>query len=135
MRGRGFLIPGRRLATAATEGDWRGAAMVAYYALFLEGRAALGRWGSVIGRQANVHHFVRTRFDYATEKDLNRIADALDALGQLRAKASYEETLQPPITSSAAVKAVQRATDMIALLDAIEADPARRAAAITSLPP
>ncbi len=135
MQGRGFLVAGRRLAAAPTEGDWRGAVMVAYYALFLECREALRRWGKVFPRQANVHHAVRTYFTYATESALKDIGDTLERLGQLRSKASYEESPQPPFAGGTSVRAVRQATDTIARLDAIEADPVRRAAAIASLPP
>ncbi len=135
MQGRGFLAAGRRLAAAPTEGDWRGAFILAYYALFLESREALRRWGRILPRQANVHHAVRTLFVFAAEKDLKKIGDALDQLGQLRSKASYEENPRPPFTRAKSVSAVQLATDTIALLDALEADASRRAVAIASLPP
>jgi len=46
--------------------------------------------------------------------------------------------LRPSAAFASAILAqqkVQEATDALALLDAIEADPARRAAAVASLPP
>ena len=45
MRGREYLELAREILPGGTEKHRRGAAGRAYYALFLEGREALARWG------------------------------------------------------------------------------------------
>ncbi len=136
MNGRAYLDLARELLLGKTEVHWRAAAGNAYYALMLECRDALLRWGQIIPRGASVHTFVRLRFALAADKDLRKIGDALDELGRLRSRAQYE--LNPSRDWSSAVRArhaTQRASDALALLDGIDNDPARRAAAVASLPP
>jgi hypothetical protein len=136
MNGRAFLDPARDLAQGVTEAYWRGAAVHAYYALFLEGRDALLRWGFPAAPRHNVHAFVRLKFTFAGDRDLKRIGNALDKLVQLRNKASYDlhflsEFATPPVATTA----IQLAAAALAQLDAIEADPVRRAAAIATIRP
>ena len=136
MRGREFLGPARAAVGRGTEADWRTAAVNAYYALFLECREALTGWGVVLPRHLNVHSAVRLKFSYARHKDLNDIAIVLERLGILRNHAKYN--LRPGAefaTSKKAHLSIKDSADTIALLDAVEADPARRAAAAASLPP
>ena len=136
MQGRQFLKPARTLANETTEADWRGSAIHAYYALFLECREALTRWNRLpVGRQ-NIHATVRLKFTYAASVELKRIGTVLEHLVDLRNDASYHLGYFTEFKSAAAaLTAIQDADDTIALLDAIEADPQRRAAAIASLPP
>ncbi len=135
MDGREFLKPAQDLAAGPSEAYWRAAAVHAYYALFLACRDTLARWGMTPTR-LNVHAFVRLKFSYAKEPDLKKIGNALDDLVRLRNKASYDLGSLPEFASATeAEDAVQEATDALALLDAIEADPARRAAELASLPP
>jgi hypothetical protein len=73
----------------------------------------------------------------ARDPDLNVIGKALDTLVRERNTASYDLTQTAPFaTSSVARATVQEAADALALLDAIDADPARRhrllAAALTT---
>jgi hypothetical protein len=79
---------------------------------------------------------VRLKFTYAANAELKRIGTVLEYLVDLRNHASYHLGYFTEFNSAAAaVSAIQDANDAIALLDAIEADPKRRAAAIASLPP
>jgi hypothetical protein len=135
MRGRDFLDPARDAATTGKEPYLRSGYVDAYYALFLECRDRLTAWGFTIPR-FNVHGEVRQRYRGPTHADLNRIADALDVLGQFRNRASYNLAAHTIFATDVWLRnAIQRAEDAIALLDAIEADPARRAAAIASIRP
>ncbi len=136
MQGRAFLEVARDLTTGASEAHWRGVAVHAYYALLLECRDALARWGFPAPPRQSVHAYVRLRFSYASDADVRTIGDRLDKLVQLRNQASYDLSPLPHFASPARVqRAVQESEDALALLDAIEADPARLAAAIASLPP
>jgi hypothetical protein len=136
MDGRAFLDLAREVVTGATEAHWRGAAIHAYYGLMLECREALRRWGVKIPPHQTIHHFVRLKLLYAKDPDLHTIGKELDRLAPLRNHASYNLNPGSVFSSDAkARQAITRATDALSLLDAIEADPVRRAAAIASLPP
>jgi hypothetical protein len=136
MQGREFLKPARTLAAQKSEADWRGAAVHAYYAIFLECRDALRRWGRLPVGRHNVHPAVRLKLTYTANVDLKQLADVLEKLADLRSRASYNlGWLSQFQTDLAAWDAIKKASDAIVLLDAIEADPARRAAAIASVPP
>jgi hypothetical protein len=135
MDGRAFLEPARDLVGGKTEAYWRGAVVHAYYALMLECRDALRRWGFTIPPRQNVHPWVRLKLLYAKDADLKRIGVELDLMAQLRNEASYDLTSSSFTSTTSAQNTLQRATDAITLLDSIENDPARRAAAIAAIPP
>ncbi len=136
MNGRRFLDLAREVAARATEVHWRGSVIHAYYALFLECRDAQVRWGFPNPPRYTAHAPVRLRFQYSTVADLKEIARILERLVKLRNLASYDLTTRTEFLSDqAATEAIQDAADMLTLLDAIEADPARLAAAIASIPP
>lgn len=134
MRGRDYLDLAREIVGGGTERHWRGASGRAYYALFLEGREALARWGFVPAPRDNAHHFVRLHFLFPSDADLKKIGHALDHLVRLRALADYDLSAVRAFTSdTAANDAIQKAADALALLDAIEADPVRQAAASAAI--
>src|SRR5262245_9259250 len=131
MAGRGFLDVAREVVAGSTEFHWRAAAIPAYYALFLECRGAPFRWSHQRPRRDNVHAWVRLRLHYASDPDLKRLSDDLDNLVRLRNKASYDLLPLPSFISPAAAQdAIRQVVAALALVDSIDGDAARRAAAI-----
>jgi hypothetical protein len=134
MDGRAFLSVADRLARAATEGDWRTAAGRTYYGLLHEGRSMLERWGFPMGPGDSIHRFVRLRFAFPADLELKYLGNVLESLGKLRNQADYRLRAPGSFANANAVQtAVQDARKAVALLDAIEADPARRAAAVAAV--
>jgi len=134
MDGSRFLEVARQLVRGTTEAHWRTASGRAYYALMLEGRELLNRWGFVAPPRDQVHSFVRLRFTYAADQDLKQVGRALEELGRLRNQADYELASGPRFqTASKAQQAVQQAQDKLSLLKLVDADPPRRSAAITDI--
>jgi hypothetical protein len=96
----------------------------------------LQRWGFSLPPRDKVHTFARLKLVYATDPDLKRIGLTLEALGRLRNAADYQLSSPGPfLTANVAVQAVADAAAAIARHDALEADPARRAAVVGSIPP
>ena len=136
MNGRTLLDVGRELAAGPTEAHWRSSVGRAYYALLHEVLGSLGRWGFALPPRDKVHTFARLKFVYASDPDLKRIGLTLEALAQLRNAADYQlGTSGPFVSPRIAVSALADAQSAVALLDALEADPARRAAAARTVPP
>jgi hypothetical protein len=136
MDGRALLVVGRELAAVATEAHWRSSVGRAYYALLHEVLGALTRWGYALPPCDKVHTFARLKFVYATDPDLKRIGLTLEALGRLRNTADYQLGTSGPFASPrTAVSALNDAEAAVALLDTIEADPARRTGAVRTIPP
>jgi hypothetical protein len=97
---------------------------------------ALARWGFALLPRDKVHSFARLKFIYATHPDLKRIGVALESLGRLRNAADYQIGTSGPFASARiAVSVVKDGESAVALLNAIEADPARRAGAVRTIPP
>jgi hypothetical protein len=114
-----------------SEANWRSASGRAYYALIHEGRTMLERWGFPLPPHADIHDFVRQHFNFGAHPDLVSVGQSVNELGRLRNVADYHLGSPGPFVSSArAGQAIHSAQIAIADLDAIEADPARRAAVI-----
>jgi hypothetical protein len=133
MDGREFLDVARELVQGAGAAHWRAAAGRAYYALMLEAREALRRWGFIPQRREDVHAFVRLRFVYAADGDLKDVGLTLDRAGRLRNRADYDLTSTYFATDSHVQEAIRHVARGLASLDAVEADPTRRAAAIADI--
>src|SRR5262249_50101035 len=134
MDGRAFLHAAQDLAALATEAHWRTAAVSAYYALMLEGRDALERWGFTTPPRAGVHAFVRLTFAYATDPMLKDIGQALDELVRLRNQAHYQIHLVGSFANNQTVlKAIDRARKSIAVLNQIAGDPTQQTSAIAAI--
>jgi hypothetical protein len=136
MQGREFLQLAREQLAGGQPRHHRGAMIHAYYALLLECRDAMDRWGLPPLARLQVHAQVRLRLLYATERDLQRLGHDLEDLGERRNQANYD--LSDDLLFAVprfAHDIVQRAEVALALLDAIEADPVRRAAAVASIRP
>jgi hypothetical protein len=83
-----------------------------------------------------VHTFARLKLTFATDPDLKRIGLTLEAIGRLRNVADYQLLLPGHFVSARnAVSALADAEAAVVLLDALEASPARRTAAVASIPP
>ena len=134
MDGSRFLDVARELVRGRSEAHWRSAAGRAYYALMLEGREALHRWGFVAPPRDQVHSFVRLRFSFASDGDLKQVGRALEELGKLRNQADYQLAAGPRFSSPGkALQALQDAEDHLQLLKLIDADLPRRTAVITDI--
>jgi hypothetical protein len=136
MRGREFLDLAKELASGSRPYHWRGATIHAYYALLLECRELMARWGLPAPSRHQVHAVIRLRLIYASQPDLKLIGTDLENLAENRNRASYDLRDLPMFaTARVAQRGVQKSGDAIAQLDAIDADPARRTAAIASIRP
>jgi hypothetical protein len=108
----------------------------AYYALLLECRDAQDRWGLPPLPPVQIHAQVRNRFLSSTEADLQRLGTRLQDLARYRNRANYD--LSDDLIFAIprfAQNNVRVAENALGLLDAIDADPVRRAAAVASIRP
>ena len=136
MDGRALLDVARELAAGSGEPHWRSSVGRTYYALLHEVLGTLRRWGLSLPPRDKVHTFARLKLVYATDPDLKRIGLTLEALGRLRNAADYQLSLPGPFVSARiAVSALADAEAAVTLIDALEADPVRRASAVGTIPP
>jgi len=136
MRGREFLELAREVLPAGRPRHQRAAIVHAYYALLLECRDLLESWGFAPATRHQVHTQVRLRLIYSSDADLKTIGRQLERQSQDRNLASYDLQDLPVFASSKrALDNITFAENAIASLDAIDADPVRKAAAIASIRP
>jgi hypothetical protein len=137
MSGREFLELARELLASGTlPRHWRAVIIHAYYALLLECRDAMTRWGLPPMTRHQVHAQVRLRLTFARNSDLKKIGDKLETLSRHRNAANYDLQALPMFASAKIARDdVKLAADALAMLDAIDADPGRCAAAIASIQP
>jgi hypothetical protein len=134
VHGREFLVAADDLAGGATEAHWRTAVGRAYYALLLECRDAQHGWGLTLPAQHQIHRIVRLRFVVAGDADLLQVATLLEKLGAARAKADYRpEDLLTFAAPGVAVNHIADARKGLQLVGLVDADSARRAAALLAI--
>jgi hypothetical protein len=134
MNPRAFLDLAQELLGGPTEAHWRAAAGRAYYAVMLQCRDTLERWGFMAPPRDQVHTFVRLRFVYAPDRDMQFIGSALEDLGRLRNRADYQLNPSRPFANAVASdQAVQQARQALVGLDQVDADLPRRAAIIAGI--
>lgn len=72
-----------------------GRGWASFYALMLECREALFRWGFPMPPRDNVHTWDRLRCTFPADPDLKTIGWGLDKLGRLRNGADYDLSALP----------------------------------------
>jgi hypothetical protein len=134
MDGRAFLAVARWLVTENDEAWLRTSAGRAYYALFLEARDALSRWGFGPIPEFQVHSSVRQFFERKGMSDLNLIAIRLRELQLLRNGADYHNDELRSFASPYAIEqAIDGAAEAIDVLLQIDSEAGRRDAAIAAI--
>jgi hypothetical protein len=134
MDGRAFLDSARLLLATPTEANRRSAVSRGYFAILNEARAALERWGFVVGATADIDASVIAHFGRAANTDAVRAWDVLDRLERNRQTADYFLTAPGGFADEREVRhLLQLAQTGIDLLDQLEADPARRAAVVAAI--
>ena len=135
MEGRAFLKVARDLARIAGEAHRRAAIGRAYYALMLESRDLLTRWGISCRSSENVHHFVRLKLLYARDAKLKDVGVVLERLLKQRNHADYQlSNFKAAYLNEDFIESmIIDADKAIALLDWIDGDPTRRESAIASI--
>ncbi len=83
-----------------------------------------------------MHTAVRLRLIYVADTDLKQIGFTLERWCRWRNEASYNLAPLPDFTTDTlAQSAIAKIAADLALLDAIDSDPIRRAAAVAAFPP
>src|SRR5947208_8710787 len=117
MPGREFLELARELLALATlPRHWRAVIIHAYYAVLLECRDAMTRWGLPPLARQQVHAQVRLRLLFSSDKQVKQIGLKLERLGQHRNFASYDlRDFSVFSTAADARRELQFAVDALAL--------------------
>jgi uncharacterized protein (UPF0332 family) len=123
MNWRDLLPLAARLASGATEADWRAAASRAYYGAFHAARRLLADLGFTVPRADRAHQYLVFRLSNSGEAAVEQAGRDLETLRRLRNRADYDEV--PPLTQPQAAAAVQVAEGIIQMLDAARQEPAR----------
>src|SRR5439155_114820 len=124
MNWRDFLPLANRLATAASEADWRTAMSRAYYAAFHVARHLFSDLNFAVPRADRAHQYLVFRLSNSGESSVEQVGRDLETLRRLRNRADYDET--PPFTQPQAA-AVRIAGSIIQGLDAAGHEPTRTA--------
>jgi uncharacterized protein (UPF0332 family) len=113
-----FLSTAYRLASGATEGDWRSAVSRAYYAVFHRFREWLYRHGIDVGKGGSAHSSLYMGLNNCGELAVSDIADRIDNLRSDRVNADYEftRTFDAVVAESAVLEADAIVNDFRALL-------------------
>src|SRR5207247_2642979 len=123
MQPRDFLDVARSDVNGPSEAYWRAAMSRAYYALLLEARDVLERWGFTPPARDRVHTFVRLSFVFARDQDVKAIGYVIERLVKLRNEADYQISQSGRFADDAdARQAILEAAAAIDLLDQIDAD-------------
>jgi uncharacterized protein (UPF0332 family) len=123
MNWRDFLVLAARLASGATEADWRTAVSRAYYAAFHVARRLFSDLSFVVPRADRAHQYCVFRLSNSGETPVEQAGRDLDTLRRLRNRSDYDDA--PPLTQAQALAAVQLAEDVVKQLDAARQEPTR----------
>ena len=123
MNWRDFVSLAARLATGATEADWRTAVSRAYYAAFHVARRLFADLNFTVPRADRAHQYLVFRLSNSGESAVEQAGRDLETLRRLRNRADYDEA--PVLTQPQAAAAVQPAEGTILALDAARQEPTR----------
>jgi uncharacterized protein (UPF0332 family) len=121
MNPRSFLDVADELATGTHEGHWRSAVSRAYYATFHRARLLFGQCGFAVPQSERAHAYFHMRLMNAAHPDIMQAGVWLEDLRRARNEADY--AIDVAFDPSLAVSLVQRAEDLIRLLEEAAALP------------
>jgi uncharacterized protein (UPF0332 family) len=117
MNPRLFLTQAQRLMISVAEEDWRTATSRAYYAAFHLACAFMTNLGFAVPNAERAHGYLWLRLQNCGDATVQRAGILLNDLRQQRNRADYD--LHRSFTQARALAAVQDATTMIQILDAV----------------
>ncbi|MFO0964747.1 MAG: HEPN domain-containing protein [Gemmataceae bacterium] len=127
MNWRDFIWLAGRLASAATEAEWRSAVSRAYYAAFHVARRLFTDLRFNVPRADRAHQYLVFRLSNGGEPAVEQTGRDLDTLRRLRNRADYDDA--PVLTQAQASAAVRLAEGIIQALDSVRLEPTRAAIA------